>query len=169
MTDSRMVSRSYGPFDVERQAQHAAARLRGEHNTPERAAYITAALESAHMGFGDYDRHIARLLAGESSTVVGTIIDWVHRAFEAGVTSGARVFELTARLNVVPTDEQVDALYEAGLSDCSVDYGSTEADLYVSRVAYSRSEAAGTIRQQVATVEGLEVLAVVDTDEETQP
>lgn len=166
MTDARQVTRSLGPFEFERQAATASARIRGERNTPERAAYIVAALANAVVGIGDYDLATARWLAGVDHAFAATVLDWVARAFEGGVQSGAQVFHLTATLNRPPTDAEIDALYEAGLSDSGISYGETTGEMDVDRVAYSRAEAAATIAEQVAAVPGLEVVRVQDTPED---
>jgi hypothetical protein len=155
-----------GPFEYDRQAWRAAAKVRGGTSTPERTAFITDALEALRIGLGNHDRHIARWLSMWEPETVATILDWIHRAYEAGATSGAQRFFLTARLNRVPTDEQIDAIYEAGLSDSSLEYDAQDAELDVSRVAYTREEAEATIRAQVATVQGLDVIEVTDTPNE---
>ncbi len=165
----RNFPRSLGPFENARQAVKASVGVKGASSTPERTAHIMGALETANVGTGDYDRVIARWLGTWEPEVVGTVIDWVFRAYEAGVHSGAKLFELTATLNRVPTDEEIDALYEAGLSDSSVEYGPRDARVYVARTAYSRDEAADSIAAQVATVADLRVIEVEDAPDEDEP
>lgn len=160
------VPRSYGPFESALQAGKASVRLRGAAKTPERTEFILAAFANANIAVGDYDRVIARWLTTWEPETVTVILDWVFRAFESGAVSGAEVFHLTASLNRAPTDEEIDALYEAGLSDSGISYGETSGEMDVSRVAYSREEAAATIAEQVAMVPGLEVTGITDTPDD---
>lgn len=160
------VPRSYGPFHSLQQAIKASVLVSGRSSGPERGAFIQGRLEAARCAVGDYDRTIARWLAMWEPETVGVVMDWVARAFEAGVNSGAQVFQLTAHLNRVPSDEEVDALHAAGLADSSIDYRATSVEMDVDRVAYTREEAAATIVEQVATVPGLSVVEIVDTPDD---
>lgn len=159
------VPRPLGPFHSVRQAMAAAVRVSGSSNTPERGTFIQAQLDNARIGVSDYDRVIARWLSMWEPATVLVVTDWIARAFEAGVTSGASVFDLTVYLDRVPTNEEVDALHEAGLTDSDAEYNATGCAVHVDRVAYSRDEAVATIRDQAAAA-GFLVLDVEDTTDE---
>ncbi|WP_433435177.1 hypothetical protein [Nonomuraea sp. CA-141351] len=74
-------------------------------------------------------------------------------------------WDFRVTLNRAPTDEEADALYEAGLDDCTIS-GGKEGSTYVSchREGESLLEAITSVLIQVRTVPGLWVVAVGQGD-----
>ncbi len=69
-------------------------------------------------------------------------------------------------LNRAPTDEEADALYEAGLDDCSIGGGPGGIDHYLmcDREADSMLDAIASVIAQIKTVPGLWPIAVGEDD-----
>lgn len=72
------------------------------------------------------------------------------------------------RLNRVPTDDEVDAIYEAGADDAAVITGSDIGGLVeFDREAQSWAHAIGTAIRDIESVEGLRVVGAGQVDEVT--
>jgi hypothetical protein len=78
-----------------------------------------------------------------------------------------RVFDFTLRLNHMPDDEQIEALYEAGCADGTFSGGSTHAAADFHREAATWAEALGSAVADIEKVPGLVVIGAGQDDQVT--
>lgn len=75
-------------------------------------------------------------------------------------------WDFSVTLNRAPTDEELDALFEAGLDDCSVSGGFKDGNVYVmcDREAETMLDAIASVIAQIKTVPGLWPVGVGEDD-----
>jgi hypothetical protein len=76
-------------------------------------------------------------------------------------------FDFALRLNRAPTDDEIEALYEAGCDDGAVESGPKGASVHFDREADSWAVAIGSAIRDIETVPGLRVVGAGQLDEVT--